>query len=571
MRSSPTHIAALVLAMLASAALCGASLAQDTDPVEQAAHDKVAFERYSPTVKTLVDNGNLPPRFDRVIVLRSDKSGHGTAGYLALAKTDAKYAFLRTQWYNEAANGLAAYGFYFDGFADFFATGGVGWKRSETFPRERRSWVTLSENWSPSASPRTLYVSEISETYPGFEWLVGPFSIIRQQGDDKVYAVWSARLNWPVKTSSWEVKGAVVDGKAIGQTDVATLAAAAAGKAFPYKQAQLAERQASFEKALHAKPAALSGPVDLLAEYKGQAIRDPEAAIASTYIPAPVAGATAVSAVDVRVTSPALWTVSRGARKVYILGAPWLFREDVDWNKVRLTNRLRDAQRGRLILPPALDEYEDREFDPALDTNPMPEAYKDRVRRAAAVIGQPAERYLNLSPLMAGYQLTTDFRAGAGLKHELVALQVAKLGQTLSLSMNVAGAVGGPNGNVNGPPPAAGLYCLDAALDEVEAGKPAFDRAMEAWAKGDVRVALTAPRGLERCSFAFPGEAQIREDGITEQVEAIEASLSPGVSSNPLRGNAPSVAVVHLRALLSVDGVLARLQAQGYKIDAPRS
>ncbi len=419
----------------------------------------------------------------------------------------------------------------------------------------------------------TLYVSDVTDSYPGFEWLKGPFSVIRQQGDDKVYAVWSAALNWPVKTSDWEVKGAFLDGKSLGQADVAAVAKTVAGKGFSAEQATLAARRADFENQLRVKQAALSGPIDVLPQYKGQAISDPEAEMANTYIPpsTTVAGSTTVAALNVGITSPALWTVSRGSRKVYVLGVPWLFREDVDWNKIRLTNRLRDAQRGRLILPPVLEDYYDKTVDPRMDTDPIPDAYTDRVRKAAAAIGQPAERYLNLSPLMAGYQLTTDFRAGAGLKPDLATIQVAKIGQTMPVVMDLAGKIGGPNGAAGGPPPGAGLVCLDAALDEVEAGKAAFDKAMEAWADGDVRTALTAPRGLERCSFAFPGEAQARQDGITEQVEAIEASLSPGADGDTLRTNAASVAVVHLRALLSVDGVLARLQAQGYKIDAPKS
>jgi hypothetical protein len=575
MRSPVLRNTVLSLIILTSAALCGPSLAQDTNqivtPAQQERLDKLAFDDFGQAIESLSGHGNLLPSFSSLAILKApDPSGNRSAGYLRLVKADDKYAFGQTHWYNELPIGQAGYGLYFDGFAGILSPN-VDWKPIGDFPRKLRTGVTLLTKGVGTPKSETLYVSDVTDTYPGFEWLKGPFSIIRRQGDDKVYAIWSAALNWPVYTADWEVEGAYLDGKGLGQADMVSLAKVAADKGFSTEQTRLAQRRAAFENQLRVKQAAQGGPADVLPQYKGQAIRDPEAEMANTYIPGPatVAGATAVSAVNVRITSPALWTVSRGNRKVYILGAPWLFREDVDWNKVRLTNRLRAAQRGRLILPPVLEDYYDKTVDPALDTDAIPDAYKDRVRKAAAAIGQPAERYLNLSPFMASYRLTTDFRAGAGLKRDLVTIQVAKIAQTIALAPSLAGAVGGPNGNAGGPPSGAGLACLDAVLDEVEAGKPAVDRAMEAWANGDVRMALTAPRGLERCSFAFPGEAETRQDGITAEVEAIEASLSPGGAGASLRSNAASVAVVYLRTLLSVDGVLARLQAQGYKIEAP--
>jgi hypothetical protein len=307
---------------------------------------------------------------------------------------------------------------------------------------------------------------------------------------------------------------------------------------------------------------AQDGPTDLLPQYKGQAIIDPEAQIASTlseYIPDG-----SVSALNVRIASPAWWTVSRGSRKVYILGVPWLFKPGTDWNKIRLTNRLRDAKYGQVILPPLLkgDAAPSDTSGATPDPQPIPGAYVDRVRKAAAAIGRPAERYLNLSPLSAGYRLTTDFRSSEGLKSELATAEVAEAAAHLSLTPTLAGTLSWPEGAFSVPAPSAGLDCLDAALDEVEAGKAAFEEALEAWASGDVRKALTAPRGLERCSFAFPVQSQIRQDGIKVQVDTIKANLLPGSSA--------SVAVVYLRALLSADGVLARLQAQGYKIEAPQ-
>ena len=81
--------------------------------------------------------------------------------------------------------------------------------------------------------------------------------------------------------------------------------------------------------------------------------------------------------------------------------------------------------------------------------------------------------------------------------------------------------------------------------------------AARGWARGDVRTALTTPRGYEACFNSIPAGAEIAQRAMNDETHAIEKALeTPG----------RVVAVVSLRTLLAQDGVLAKLRTDGYAI-----
>jgi hypothetical protein len=291
----------------------------------------------------------------------------------------------------------------------------------------------------------------------------------------------------------------------------------------------------------------------------GAAINDPEAKIASSLSGLISNGSTVVSGVKVKITSPAMWVVSRGNRRVTVLGVPWLLSPDATWNRYRLQNRLRES--NHLMLPPLLQPAVGRETLGLSDAK-IPGAYRARLQKAADSIGQPVSRYIDLNPLIAGYLLTTDFRAKINLEDQLATWEVIHVAEAMAESKIELAPRISPDlpSEDTGPGARAELACLDAALNEVEAGKPAFDKAINAWAAGDVRTALTAPRGLEQCSFAFAYQVKAQHDSVDAQVQQIIKALDERRSD---------VVVGYLRALLSENGVLDRLKAHGYKIEAP--
>jgi hypothetical protein len=575
MKPSTVRSAAIAFAVLA------ATLAATPGVAEFDVNDRLALDRLSDKLAAATGSGNLKPAFTSLMLARKNANGvYATPAVQAVIQYDERHSVARTVSYDAQTAALTAtrgvaqldansadhadYALYFDGW-----TGVLSWTGSDKFLSVRGSKFTLDDG----AKKLSLYVADVADSYPGFEWLEGPFSIIRQSGHSEVYAVWSSRLNWLVYSPDWQVEGATLDGKAVG-LDGDGLIKAIRNKDWTARLAQEDEARKAFSLAradTGAKQVYRGTPVDILPAYKGsssgprdRAIDDPEAKIAGSLAGLIPSGSVAVSAVDVRVASPAWWTVSKGNRKVYILGVPWLFKDGVDWNQFRLSNRLRDL-RGQIVLPPLLANdgpSDDGVADIVPNADKIPDDYVAHIQKAAAVIGQPAGRYLGLTPMLAGYRLVTDFRLRFGLQPELATAQVSQAALHMNFNPRTVGMVHWPDsGRSSIPAPEAGLACLDAALKEVDSGPAAFNQAIEAWAKGDVRTALTAPRGLEQCSFAFPVESQIRRDGIKLQVDAIKSALRPGVGG--------IVVVAYLRALLSEDGVLAQLQQQGYTIAAP--
>ena len=110
-------------------------------------------------------------------------------------------------------------------------------------------------------------------------------------------------------------------------------------------------------------------------------------------------------------------------------------------------------------------------------------------------------------------------------------------------------------------PPAMAQTCLEDALRQVEAGRERMLEAARGWTTGDLRVAVSAERGLDNCIERDPKVAAESARNMTEVTSAIlEALNKPG----------KSVAVVDLRPLLTKGGIIERLMAQpGVKVITP--
>lgn len=539
----------------AAATLAAPALANNPDE-----SDRDALKTLKEAMAQLSGDGNLKPAFSTAAVIEKNDRGEFIAGVQTVLFDDGKGTAART-----VLDGVDGYSYtiLYDGLHTSQPHRAVSWTSDQGFPTRYGAKFTILTDGGPK---QTLYVADIADTYPGFEWLAGPFVIIRQEGVDGVYAVWSTKLNWPVISPEWQVRGAVVGGKPLGQ-DYASLLNAAHAKAWPAELAKLDAARKAFASGpdgSHMRVADFKAkPTDLLPEYragapraKTEAIDDPEARIAASLAPY-IADSTAVAGVETVVRSPAMWTVSKGHQSATIIGVPWLLDKDVQWSPIRLKNRLRESS---LNVPPIM---QDVPVKPLLGDEKVPDAERARLAKAAASIGEPPSRYADLNPLLAGYQLSADFRAKQGLQPELATSEILAVAGSIGRSASHQLPLTPPDPSESKVTPAAEEECLNAALDEVEAGKDAFEKAMQAWASGDVRTALTAPRGLEKCSFAFPFQAQLREQSIDKQVSAIEDDLRPAGSKGTF--------VVYLRALLSEDGVLARLQQAGYKIEAPKT
>lgn len=270
---------------------------------------------------------------------------------------------------------------------------------------------------------------------------------------------------------------------------------------------------------------------------------------------------------------PAWWTVSNGTSKVYILGAPSGLPKGQGWNTQKLEFRLKGA--NALILPPtaranpvkalAFFLFNRKPFQskgPMEDSLPPP--LRARFVAARAGLGKAPDRYAKWKPGVAGLMIGRDFRDGLHISFKQPDDLITGLADRARVpTRKVASYDVLPLlKNMTTLSPAAHEACLADSLTEIEAGRGRVLAAAAGWAKGDVRAALTAERGFDRCIAQVPGMQAYIDRSIADTSGAIAGALNkPG----------KTIAVVPLRVLLAQGGVLDRLRARGLKIETPAS
>lgn len=267
---------------------------------------------------------------------------------------------------------------------------------------------------------------------------------------------------------------------------------------------------------------------------------------------------------------PAWWSVSNGTSTVYVLGAPSLAPKRTPWDTTTLQRRLVGA--NEVILPfQQVKVHFARSLGAAWNLmrlrsgaafeDTLDPATRARFVAAREKIGQPAGRYRTKNALAAGLLLAGDYRDRSGLTNADAAKVVKVYAQMAKVPLVQHNYDIGPvMGAIIRTPPEAGRACLDAVLDQVEAGPGVTTAAARAWAQGDTPGALANERTYERCVNMVPGAQAFDARTKADQVAAIEQALKkPG----------HSLAVVQLRPLLAEGGVLDQLRARGYQVKTP--
>ncbi len=287
-----------------------------------------------------------------------------------------------------------------------------------------------------------------------------------------------------------------------------------------------------------------------------QQSRDPEAAVVQELIvTAPTGG-------------PAWWSVTKGGSTVWILGTPSGLPKGFSWDQRVLDRRLGQAR--AVFLPPEahaglMDVFGIMAVQRKLKSRAPLEARAPaplgaRFVAATAALGRAPKDYDHWNGLMAGLMMSADFQRKAGMEPfaPLPAIRRAAEKRHVPVS-DVATYPFMPTlrAGVAEVTPEREWVCLAAAVDDIDNGPEAFTAAARGWARGDVRTALTTPRGYEACFNSIPAGAEIAQRAMSDETHAIEKALeTPG----------RVVAVVSLRTLLAQDGVLAKLRADGYAI-----
>jgi uncharacterized protein YbaP (TraB family) len=270
---------------------------------------------------------------------------------------------------------------------------------------------------------------------------------------------------------------------------------------------------------------------------------------------------------------PAFWKVTKGDSTVWLMGAPEALPKGVTWNQDEMKRHLKGA--NLLILGPDqetgnvlslvwifLTQRDKFKAEGPLDKTLPP----DLLARYDAVThrtGENTAAYRDIKPILAALSVSFRFQRRLNMQQKEPERTVARealfhvhserAGETVLLDFVKL---------LQTMPREVELTCMDDALRQAEAGP---ERAMEAargWARGDLRVAVSAERGWEHCIAHDKAIAAINERNIQAATDRIAQALDrPG----------KAVVLVDLRPLLAQNGVIVRLKARGFEITPPNA
>jgi uncharacterized protein YbaP (TraB family) len=288
-------------------------------------------------------------------------------------------------------------------------------------------------------------------------------------------------------------------------------------------------------------------------------IEDPEGTVVDAFV---------VQAVE---PGPAWWRVSDGDSIVYILGAPESpMPPGVTWDKRTVERRLAGANgllmgssmtAGLRDLPALLKIRAQLKSKTPLEPALSP-ALRARFVAARTRLGQPASKYAGWTPLVAGaliYGDSRDRKKGWSYTRAAVTQAAKKRKVKVTFSAQYK-AVPFARAAIAGLTPAIHQQCLESALEDLETSDARVRASAAGWARGDVAVALTAPRNFDRCLLLLSGGAELWRRQSRDDAAAIATALKkPG----------KAVAVIGLRRLLAEDGVLEQLRDKGFDVAGP--
>lgn len=267
---------------------------------------------------------------------------------------------------------------------------------------------------------------------------------------------------------------------------------------------------------------------------------------------------------------PAFWKVSDGDTTVYVLGVPGALPKGTKWDERRLALRLEGAR--ALILPPKIKARpvvmttffltNQKKFQGG---TPAQGELAARMERARVSLKVKPERLAKWKPGIQGALLAGEMQKPLKMDGDQPEGRILALARKARVKPVRAGAAMDPMPAVRSLltlDDATHRICLEDGLDEVEAGRGRIREAAAGWARGDVKAALRAERGFDRCLARLPALASLSRRAMTDTSGAIARQMGvPG----------KAVAVVELRQLLARGGVLDQLRARGFKVETPAS
>ena len=292
-----------------------------------------------------------------------------------------------------------------------------------------------------------------------------------------------------------------------------------------------------------------------------------------------------------RYAGPGLWKVRSGERVMWILGTQSPLPKRMEWESATVERRVSESQ--ELLMPPDVDVDVDVGFFRGLTL--LPSVFKARKNpdgKTLRDIVPPAQyarweilkrRYIGgdrgieeWRPVFAALELYDKAIQRSGMTQASLASDVARKAAKRSKVKITT-----PTIKLKISDPKAALRdfssetfndveCFQRALDRIEGDLGTMAGRANAWAEGDVEALRSLPsqNQFTACSEVFTGTALARRQGMNDMRSQLENEWMAAAEKS-LGQNASTFAVLPVNQLLQPEGVLARLLAKGYTVEAP--
>ena len=288
---------------------------------------------------------------------------------------------------------------------------------------------------------------------------------------------------------------------------------------------------------------------------------------------------------------PGLWKVRNGERMMWILGTQNPLPKRMDWDSANVERRVAVAQ--EVLMPPTVDMDADVGFFRGLTL--LPSLFKARKDPDGKNLSEvlPAAQYARWQvlkqryiggdrgieewrPVFAALELYNKAITRSGMTQDpMVSDAVRKAAKrskvkitTPTLKIKIANAKAAlrefSSEALNDQD------CFRRTLDRIEGDLGTMAGRANAWAEGDVEALRSLPyqNQFTACSAVFTGTAIARKQGMQDIQSRLENEWLAAAEKS-LSQNTSTFAVLPVSQLLQPDGLLARLAARGYVIEAP--
>lgn len=288
---------------------------------------------------------------------------------------------------------------------------------------------------------------------------------------------------------------------------------------------------------------------------------------------------------------PGLWKVSREEHVLWVLGVLSPVPKNIEWQTAEVAQRIGES-RQVLDMPTAVFDADVGFFGRIALAPSLIGARNNPGRRKLADV-VPAEQYARWStlkqkyigrsgkvekwrPLFAAMELykhATDklgLRSSRGIVRTVRGLAEAAGVELVPVKLEVE--IDDPKAAVKQfkKSTLADLECFDMTLDRIEDDLGLMARRANAWASGDLDALRRLPYRdqMRSCMDAALSAEVLRERGIGDLDERVERIWVDAAKAAIAR-NDSSFAMLPMDRVVDADGFLAKLEAQGYAVEAP--